>query len=190
MITSLFILGHLAADFVFQPSRLVAWKERSWLGVFVHVLVLAIVLAILFFPYVNQGILWGGIAVVVLTHFIQDWLKVWYDKKFNMSKSAYPFFVDQFFHIGIIIFVASYLSEVLHRPDVNKIYFNENIYVYFSFLILFSYAFDIVIYQFRRRRNPKLIYKRRYDYMSKGLLAFAMFYIIFLLVEHSLSLWR
>ncbi|EKD47649.1 MAG: hypothetical protein ACD_65C00346G0007 [uncultured bacterium] len=186
MITSIFILGHLAADFLFQPSKLVAWKERSWLGVLVHVLVLLIILTALFVPYLNQGGMWIGLAVVVFTHFVQDWLKVWYDKKFNTGKNIYPFFIDQFFHIGIIIFVSGYLGETLYQPVFNKIYFNENIYVYLSLLILFSYALDIVIYQIRRRKNPDLKYKRRYDYMSKGLLAFAMFYIIFLLAGRSL----
>lgn len=181
MITYILILAHLTTDFLFQPSRLVAWKEKSWVGTLVHVLILEAVCMALLFPYLSQITVFAAIDILAVTHFTQDWLKTWYDRKYNTSKLSYPFFVDQFFHLLIIYFIGGYLDTHLATPLVSRIYLNEDIYIGFSLLILFSYALDIANYQVKRHKNPSLPYVRRYDFISKGILAFAVFYAIFLI---------
>ena len=191
MISYLFILAHLLVDFVFQPGKLVKWKYKSSWGVFVHVLILVAICLILFLPYLNQLLMLQFIAILAVTHFIQDQLKVWYEKDYHKEKSFYPFFVDQFFHIVILVFISRYLSRHLEYPEIKSeflqnIYFNEQIYIYISLLILFSYAFDIIIFQFKKKKHPKLTYKRDYNSITKRVFAFAILYGIFLAIRHSL----
>ena len=187
----LLILAHLLTDFVFQPGKLVKWKYRSSLGVLVHVLILAGTCLILFFPYLNQLLIWEFILILTITHYIQDRLKVWYEKNYHKERSFYPFFVDQLLHVIIIIFVGRYLGQHLEYPEIGgeflqKIYFNEQLFVYGSLLILFSYALDITMFQFRRRKNPKLKYKRDYHSMTQRVFAFAILYAILLILRGSL----
>lgn len=190
MATYILILAHLATDFLFQPSRLVAWKEKSWVGTLVHIAILEIVCLMLFLPYVNQPVLWALIGLLVITHFIQDWFKIWYDRKYNTSKLSYPFFADQFLHIFIIYFIGGHLDSGLIEPVIknefiSNLYFNEKIYIYISLLILFSYALDIANYQVKRHKNPNSPYVRRYDFISKGIFAFTVFYAVFLVVSYA-----
>ena len=182
------ILAHLAGDFLFQPGNLIAWKQKSWLGIFVHVSIIFAINVLLFWPYWDQILLWQMLVVLTTTHFIQDWVKVFYEAHYNEKQKAYPFFVDQFLHILVIFFVGGYLT--MHLKPVSfessfleKLFFNQNLYVYASFLILFSYTLDIVIYQIRRHRNPKLKYHRHYEDMSKRIFAFAVVYAVFLVVS-------
>lgn len=192
MISFILLLAHLAVDFLFQPTKLVVWKQKSDWGVLVHVLILAVVCGVLLIPYWSQSIVLWFVAILVVTHFIQDKVKVWYEKNYNKSKRAYPFFVDQLLHFVVIFLISGYLVKHIHRPEIksdflSSIYFNEHIYIYASLLILFSYALDIVIFQLRRHKNPHMKYKRDYDSITKRVFAFAVFYVIFLLVAGSLQ---
>ncbi len=187
MATYLLILAHLAGDFLFQPGKLAMWKQKSLLGVLVHVLIVVALVGILFIPYLNQTQIWIAMGVLGLTHFGQDALKVWYEKKFNTKGSAYPFFVDQFMHIAIIIILGLYLSANLTVPEVSlgflgNLYFNQNIYIYLSLLILFSYALDIAIFQSKKHKDPKAKYTRQYDAMSKRVVAFSVGYLLFIVL--------
>ncbi len=184
------ILAHLAGDFLFQPGRLVMWKERSVIGVLIHVLIIVSLNIVLFGPYLNQGALWIALGALGVTHFFQDWGKVVYEKKFNKKKLSYPFFLDQFLHLVVIFFVGNYLVQNLVVPEINseifnQVYFNEKLFIYAVLLILFSYVLDIVIYQVKRHKNPKLKYRRHYDNMSKRVFAFAVVYALFLVI----TLW-
>lgn len=188
MISYILILAHLAVDFLFQPAKLVEWKAKSNWGIFVHVAILAAICVILFIPYLDQALIWYFIAILVVTHFIQDKVKVWYEANYNKSRKSYPFFVDQFIHVAVIFFVARYLFQHLRHPEIEieflkNIYFNETLYLYASLLILFSYALDIIIFQLKRERNPGLKYKRDYDSITKRVFAFALFYTVFLIVS-------
>ncbi len=170
---------------MFQPGKLVEWKQKSPVGILVHVLIVIAINLALFFPYLDQALLWWALIILGVTHFIQDWAKVFYEKKYNKEKKSYPFFLDQFFHILVIFFVGNYLIYHLKPAHIesellSKLYFNGNLYVYGALLILFSYALDIVIYQIQRHKNPKLEYKRHYDAMSRRVFAFAVVYAVFL----------
>jgi len=191
VITYILIFGHLATDFLFQPSKLVTWKERSWVGTLVHVAILAIVCLILLSPFLRQSVVFVAIGILAMTHFVQDWLKIWYDRKYNTSKRSYPFFTDQFLHIFIIYLIGGYLDSNLADPVIMNdymfaIYTNPNIYICFSLLIVFSYALDIANYQLKRHKNPHLPYVRRYAFISKGILAFGVFYSLFLIASYLL----
>ncbi|OIP80308.1 hypothetical protein COW94_03005 [Candidatus Peregrinibacteria bacterium CG22_combo_CG10-13_8_21_14_all_44_10] len=185
MATYILVLAHLAGDFLFQPGKLVGWKQKSPVGVLVHVLIIVSINLLLFLPYLGQALVWWAILILGVTHFIQDCAKVFYEKKYNHAHKAYPFFVDQFMHLLIIFIIGKYLiyhlkPAHLESDFLSKMYFNENLYVYGALLILFSYALDIVIYQVQRHRNPKLKYRRHYDAMSKRVFAFAVVYAVFL----------
>ncbi len=109
------LLAHLLADFIFQTDALVAWKQKSWKGVFVHSLILFAVSLALFWPFWLEGAsgsrlgsfwenmnLWG-IAILLLNaglHFLMDSDKIRKEKKNHQYVKM--FFVDQFFHVAVI----------------------------------------------------------------------------------------
>jgi len=187
--TYILVLAHLAGDFLFQPGKLVLWKRKSPIGVLVHVLIIVAINLILFLPYLDQAILWWALIILGVTHFIQDWSKVYYEKKYNKEHKSYPFFVDQFLHILVIFLIGNYLIYHLEPAHIEfeffeKLYFNEDLYIYGALLILFSYALDIIIYQIQRHKDPDLKYERHYDAMSKRVFAFVVVYTAFLIFTY------
>ncbi|MBU1019115.1 MAG: DUF3307 domain-containing protein [Patescibacteria group bacterium] len=183
MIGCSLILGHLVTDFLLQPTKLANWKQKSNIGMFLHAFILFAISGGLLFPYWDQALMWQFAAILAASHFIQDKIKVWYELNYNKKRASYPFFIDQFIHLTVIFLIAKYLFWHLEPPTVS---FNFSIYIYASLLILFSFALDIAVFQIKRHRNPNLKYKRDYDPITKRVLAFSVFYVVFLILSSQL----
>lgn len=185
------LLAHLLGDFVFQSNDLIHRKYKSWTGVLEHVLIIAFFTTLFLFPFWNQAVMWQSVAIIFGTHFLQDLLKIEVDIRFNAKrKSTLPFFADQAFHTALILYLAprfETLTPMALPTWLNNLYFSQFLTVYLIGLILFSYTYDITVYQFARRQSKKpMEYKPNFAGMRKRILLYSITFVVFLLVHRSL----
>lgn len=180
-ILSYLIIGHLVGDFLLQPSRLIAWKERSLLGTFIHCMIHWATYLFLLMPVIlsfsNNIFLLTGI--IVLAHFIIDTSKLHYDK--HHKNRVRPFLIDQLLHL-ITIFTVFLLFRPLEFtfPD----HFGYTIYTSFtlqSFLILtMLFALAYPIYQYQKQLEQKKTTKLKLSpssMLTRFLVIFSIYFI-------------
>ena len=100
------ILAHLLGDFIFQPKRWVAAKEKRRLmapQLYVHVLLHGILILLLVFDLS----FWRWALFLMLAHGAIDVVKLYWQ---NEQTKRVWFFVDQLIHIVIILATVAYLE--------------------------------------------------------------------------------
>ncbi|CAH8290379.1 uncharacterized protein DUF3307 [Mariniflexile fucanivorans] len=93
------LLAHFIGDFFLQPAKWVKEKEKKKLKsnkLYLHVLIHIILTSI----FLWDASLWPIILIIGVTHFIIDATKLIIQKK---KTKRLLFFIDQLFHIGVII---------------------------------------------------------------------------------------
>jgi len=179
------MIAHLLGDFVFQSNELLKEKYKHWQGTFKHAGIVTLFTILILFPFWNSAWAWITIATIALLHFVQDVLKVEYDKKYNDNNSPIPFFVDQAFHLALIIVLGAQfpLNYTIELPFIIEvIYSSQLLSGLIVAIILFSRTADITLYQFKKQKNKKLKYHPDHLGMLQRTLAFSVFYLAFFLV--------
>jgi hypothetical protein len=92
------LVGHLIADFPLQTPMILRWKFRGGVWILPHIFIHAAVLILL----VRNPM---AVGVIVLTHFVIDWIKVELD---DGSDQGISFLMDQTAHILVLALVAQY----------------------------------------------------------------------------------
>lgn len=183
------VTAHLLGDFVFQSNDLIQKKYKSWTGTLQHDFIISAFTILFLFPYWNHKEAWIVTAAVFVAHFIQDFIKVKYDINCNKNKSTLPFFIDQALHIGLLVFVSSLFNDLtpLQLPLwAKEMYFSQYLAIYLMGLLLFSYTYDITLFQFKRQKSKKPIqYKPNFPGMRKRLLFFSVVYVLVMIVSRS-----
>ena len=178
------IIAHLLGDFVFQSNDLILKKYKSWIGTFQHVCIIGIFTILSLFPYWHHKETWIVIATIFGVHFFQDYLKIAYDIRYNKKKSTLPFFADQILHTALIFLLSPYLSDLtaLSLPEwMGELYYSKVAAVYIMGAILFSYTYDITLYQFIRQKTKKpLEFKANIPEMLRHITTFTLVYAIVL----------
>jgi hypothetical protein len=185
------VLAHLLGDFVFQSNDLIHRKYKSWLGVAEHVCIITLFTVLFLFPFWNQIYMWQTASLIFGVHFVQDLLKIKYDIHFNaQKKSTIPFFLDQIFHFSLIFALAPGFNSLAPLPLpgwISNLYFSQLLTTYLIGIILFSFTYDITLYQFLRQKQKKTMeYKPDYVGMRKRLIIYSSVFVLYLLVHSSL----
>lgn len=99
----LFLAAHLIADFSLQSADWAEKKKRKFRYLAGHAFVYAVVIAAAAFLCIPGSIVWIPFAIIALSHFFIDWIRVHTDKKYNTPAAHFSSFViDQVLHIAII----------------------------------------------------------------------------------------
>jgi len=138
------VLAHLIADFILQFEELYQLKVRSFLGQLLHVLIHGLVTLAILTPYLNEPVIWGLAAGIVLIHLAQDSTKYSFTKKTPANTFLY-FMTDQFFHILVLstIFLFPISREVRGFPNaalLNILYTQDVWTVRAIFFILLTFG--------------------------------------------------
>ncbi len=184
------LLAHFLGDFIFQSNDLIQRKYKSWLGTFEHVCIIAFFTILFLFPYWNHIETWIVAGAIFSTHFLQDVLKIRYDVIFNSKKkSTLPFFADQFLHISLILYLSTLFRDLptLNMPAwVQNMYFSQLLTIYLLGLVLFSYVFDLTLFQFARQKSQTpLSYVPNFKGMRSRIMWFSILYVLVLVVNGS-----
>lgn len=175
------IIAHLLGDFVFQSNDLILRKYKSWKGTFQHVCIIAFLSILMLSPILQHTETWIVIGVISVVHFLQDYFKIGYDANYNKNKSTLPFFLDQILHIGLIAFLSPMLKDLnlAEFPQwFTAFYKSDLVAIYLIGAILFSYFYDITLYQFTRQKRKKhLEYKPNLSGMLHRIALFTALYV-------------
>jgi len=173
------LFAHLLGDFVFQSNDLIQRKYKSWIGNFEHVCIIIFFTILVLFPYWGSFKMWVVAVTIFAIHFVQDWIKIKYDLKYNLKKkSTIPFFVDQTLHTSLILILAPTIQDLAPfqlSGDILNLYYSPFLIAYLMGLILVSYTYDITLFQFRRQKTKKrLIYKPNFKVMRRNITIFSL----------------
>jgi hypothetical protein len=111
------LLGHLLADFAFQTDFINHWKRTSPHGLLAHSLMHPLFCAALCWPFLGTtwaeypalGLRFGGwtcIALIFLTHWLQDWWRIFAIKRYRVPDNSAFFLWDQVVHLSVILALA------------------------------------------------------------------------------------
>ena len=99
------LLGHLIADFPLQTDWVVQFKKRHITGLALHAGIHVGVTALLIQDPFHH---WSILVILGLAHFATDWLKL----RFTVHSQAPGFLIDQAAHLGVIVLIARWASEL------------------------------------------------------------------------------
>jgi hypothetical protein len=100
------VIAHLLGDYVFQPYKLSEKKKEKIVFVILHSIIYSVIVFIflnLIYEFVYSLQL---AAIVLISHFIIDILRIIIDRKLAPSKHFYSFIADQVLHL-VIIYILS-----------------------------------------------------------------------------------
>ncbi len=177
MFYSLLILGHLVADFILQPEKLVKWKYASWRGIVVHAFIHAGINLLLLFSVWNDSRVLLLVLGLAIAHFFIDKLKILLEPKFKVL--LIPFFGDQILHLMTIVIGVNLLGL---QDVVVKNIFGQQIYdfkalVVLILVIMVSYVVEMIWFQIQRIGHRQISYCPNYALMLQRtmvVLAFAL----------------
>ena len=109
------MFGHLLADFTFQTNFINRWKRINFIGLLVHCLMHPVFYIVLCWPYLNENWVenklfhlngWACLFVIFVTHFLEDWWRVYTIRRYGMPDNTFFFIWDQVIHYSVIFAVA------------------------------------------------------------------------------------
>lgn len=96
------VLASLLADFLFQPSSLVVWKQKRFSGLLAHIVIVFISSFLAGIGHWSESFLYLTLAISV-AHLVIDWLKIQFSRTVTTGPwSLTAFILDQAMHIAAI----------------------------------------------------------------------------------------
>lgn len=144
MLLIILIIGHLLADFFFQPTILAERKKEKIKFLFFHSAIYLCIYMLLGFLFITPRYAVITILIFSLTYLAIDFIRIRIEKKIkNRNKLLVSFIMDQVIHISVI--VASYYLLKLNRYE-NCLYrsctavpaFDKCILMIFLFIVLLT----------------------------------------------------
>jgi len=160
-----FYLAHFLSDYPLQPSALVKFKQKRFLGVFIHSTVHLVMMLIILAPFLYNPRVLLAIVAIYISHNIIDQTKVSADKT-DPKKARLNYFLDQMAHwsaILVSVWCAGTLTPHLSGRML-ELYSNQTIFLFLLILVLSTYFFDVTRY-FVRLKMFKEEFKRDYTAM-------------------------
>lgn len=157
------LLAHIIADFPLQTNSIYNWKEKSKLGILLHVSIHFLTSYFILYKFLNLKLL-GVITLITIIHFSQDWIKLYLQNKFEIFNRISAFILDQILHFCVIFLVFYALAPVMFgfiSPFLKPLSYNDNIGLLFAVSILSSFGGCVAIYFIDKSiLKRKLVYKK------------------------------
>ena len=144
-----FLLAHLLGDFVFQSEKWVKNKEKKKIKsgkLYVHI---GIHFALLLVVFLFDFSYWKGIVFVIVSHFMIDALKLYFQNKENKTVL---FFIDQVLHFLMILIVVNHYETINY--DYNVI-FTKQVLLLIVCLVFIIFVSAIIIKTIINQWNPE-----------------------------------
>ncbi len=109
------MFGHLLCDFTFQTNFINRWKRSSFWGLLAHCTMHPAAYLIIAWPFLSEPWIenrffslngWSCIAIIFITHFLEDWWRIYTIRKYGMPDNTIFFAWDQIIHYTVIFAVA------------------------------------------------------------------------------------
>ncbi len=145
------MLGHLLCDFTFQTNFINRWKRTSRWGLLAHCAMHPVAYLILTWPFLGDYWIsnsmfslngWTCIAIIFITHYLEDWWRVFTISKYGMPDNTLFFAWDQVIHYAVIFSVA----PLAVTTSASAWYFPEKWPVLGCLFVLITHACTVLIY--------------------------------------------
>ena len=145
------MFGHLLCDFTFQTNFINRWKRTSMWGLFVHCAMHPVVYLVIAWPFLNDSWIensffhlngWTCIAIIFITHFLEDWWRVYTIVKYGMPDNTLFLTWDQVIHYAVIFSVAPLAVTTTATAG----FFPEKWPVLGCLFVLVTHACTVLIY--------------------------------------------
>ena len=185
MITTYLIIAHLLADFTLQPSKLIRFKSQSAKGVFVHVMIFAILALAMLSTCLMHWETWVIIGGISIVHFLTDQAKISLELKHDTSYSH--FIADQAVHYSSLL-IGGYFLEIREigltcMNFKNPAYHDLTIWILLLIGIYVIYAINVIFVQRGELnsygKNNKKKIKNPIEIILKKLIVFTLVYSVY-----------
>jgi hypothetical protein len=186
------LLAHFLADFVFQTDGLVAWKQKSWKGIFVHVLVHFVIGLLVFLLFLGSALVWLVLLGISALHFATECYKL---NSENSSRDYVKIYlVDQLMHVSVLVLAAAILwssvritfSFPVGLSDLG--FYTNPVWVLSGIVAIFiAYFWPLLQFQFVRERNPSARMKSDFRRPALCLAIFAVTAVVLSTVMLSMT---
>jgi len=145
------MFGHLLCDFTLQTNFINRWKRTSQWGLLAHCGMHPAAYLLLTWPFLGDYWIsnslfqlngWTCIAIIFITHYLEDWWRVFTIAKYGMPDNTLFFAWDQVIHYAVIFSVAP--LAVTTTPLAG--YFPEKWPVLGCLFVLVTHACTVLIY--------------------------------------------
>ena len=145
------MFGHLLCDFTLQTNFINRWKRTSMWGLLAHCAMHPVAYLIITWPFLNERWIdnsflhlngWTCIAIIFITHFLEDWWRVFTIAKYGMPDNTLFFAWDQVIHYAVIFSVAPLAATTAATPG----FFPEKWPVLGCLFVLITHACTVLIY--------------------------------------------
>lgn len=182
-----FLVGHLIGDFFLQNNYIAKYKNTNRLVLIVHVCLVFISTAILFYPFLNHRSVFIALLINAVVHLFADYLKVEAEKEANAKKESQPllyFWTDQIGHIVFFTLLVRMMPSGLSPGLLQNVwwleyYLKADLLFYVAGFLFFSYMADIIMLIQRIDSGDFSPYNRDYYNMMRRTFIFAVLFMIF-----------
>jgi len=145
------MFGHLLCDFTFQTNFINRWKRTSQWGLLAHCAMHPAAYLIIAWPFLGEFWIensffrlngWTCVAIIFITHYLEDWWRVYTIFKYGMPDNTLFFAWDQVIHYAVIFSVA----PLAVTTAASASYFPEKWPVLGCLFVLVTHACTVLIY--------------------------------------------
>ncbi len=145
----LLLLAHVVGDFPLQNDAIFRLKQKSMMGVVVHVAVFAAVALIILTPFLAQPVVWAAVLLLSVAHLLLDRLKVKMTRRPVGDRFRF-FLADQALHIFFIGLAAYWLSQTVTDAAMPGLYANRRRLISANALIVAGFAGSVLMFYAER----------------------------------------
>lgn len=145
------MFGHLLCDFTLQTNFINRWKRTSMWGLLAHCAMHPVAYLIIAWPFLGDYWVdnsffrlngWTCVAIIFITHFLEDWWRVYTIFKYGMPDNTLFFAWDQVIHYAVIFAVAPLAVSATATTG----FFPEKWPVLGCLFVLVTHACTVLIY--------------------------------------------
>jgi hypothetical protein len=143
----LLLLAHLMGDFPLQSDAVYRLKQKSMMGVIVHVAIFALVALIILFPFLSHQHIWAAVLLLSVFHVALDRTKLTIANSTASDRFLY-FIIDQILHFMSLWVAGLWLQKsVLDAAAMAPaFYMNSRLLLTVNALIISGFAGSLLLF--------------------------------------------
>jgi len=141
----LLLLAHLVGDFPLQSDTIFRLKQKSVLGILVHVAIYAVVTLILFIPFLSYPSVWLAVFLLSAFHVALDRGKLLIANSNARDRFSY-FLIDQVLHVLSLWIAGLWLSRELVEVTAPALYRHTRLLLILNSLIIAGFAGSLLLF--------------------------------------------
>jgi len=179
------ILAHFLADYPLQSGKMVKYKYKSLIGLFLHTIMHVVVISLICLPFLYSAKVLWSLIVIFISHLLIDRAKIACEKFCPKINKFIFYALDQLLHILILLYVSLYFigkAEPGMTGDWYAYYSDSTLIGFILIFILCTYFYDVTKWTFLNSIKP-IPYKRDYKLMARNALVVVIAFLLYWLTR-------